>query len=284
LAEWSDYSSEVQRLMLRLLSRLLVAAAVLAGSLAWAAWVFTRTVGDPSRAPRIAAAVLADPTARAEVAADLAGGYHAALAAQGVTASRSTLDDAVSSALADPAVAATVQAAVAASEQAALSGTGSATRVDLTPLSAAVAAHLATASPSLVAGVEAVPSSSLRISVPHVPLVSRLRSAADRDVTVLALLALACAAGALVVGPRPMVLRRCGIWAVLAGGSWVLLPWLTGVAARTFARSQAALLHTALGTATSAITPTASVLVAAGVCGVAASLVIGRLLPSPALP
>lgn len=269
--------------MLRLLSRLLLAAAILAGSVAWAAWVFTRTIGDPSRAPRIAAAVLADPTARAEVAADLAGGYSTALASQGVTTSRRTLDDAVSSALADPAVAATVQAAVAASEQAALSGTGSLTRVDLAPLSAAVAAHLATAAPAVAAGVEAVPSSALQISVPHIPLISRLRTAANRDVSRLALLALACAAGAAALGPRPIVLRRCGLWAVLAGGSWVLLPWLTGFAARTFARSQVALLHTAIGTATSAITPTAAVLVAAGVGGVAASLVIGRLLPAHAL-
>jgi hypothetical protein len=52
-----------------ILSRLLVRIAIVLATLAWAGFVFTQTVGDPGRGERIAAAVLADDAARAEVVA-----------------------------------------------------------------------------------------------------------------------------------------------------------------------------------------------------------------------
>ena len=55
--------------MERILSRLLVRVALVLASLALVAFVFTQTVLDPSRGERVAAAVLSDPAARAEVTA-----------------------------------------------------------------------------------------------------------------------------------------------------------------------------------------------------------------------
>jgi hypothetical protein len=58
----------------RTLSRLLCTLAILAASVAWIGWLFLHTAGDPNRSDRIAHAILDDPRARQEVAADIAKG------------------------------------------------------------------------------------------------------------------------------------------------------------------------------------------------------------------
>src|SRR4051794_41856136 len=52
----------------RAVARLLTVLALLAASVAWAGWVYLHTAGDPSRMPRVAHAVLDDPSARGELA------------------------------------------------------------------------------------------------------------------------------------------------------------------------------------------------------------------------
>src|SRR2546430_448958 len=58
----------------RLLSTVMVAAALCAASGAWTGWVFLHTIGDPARARDVAKAVLSDPSARHEIAGAVANG------------------------------------------------------------------------------------------------------------------------------------------------------------------------------------------------------------------
>src|SRR3954469_8230882 len=58
----------------RLLTSVMVTIALIAGSGAWAGWVFLHTVGDPARGRDVAKTVLADPSARREIAGAISAG------------------------------------------------------------------------------------------------------------------------------------------------------------------------------------------------------------------
>ena len=173
-------------MILRTLARLVTCLALLAASGAWAGWVFLHTAGDPSRSPQIARAVLADPSARHELAGDvasaLADAANRTLASAPAGTPRARIDghdpalvSAVDAALADPRVAATVIDALAAAQAGALgvAPAGPAT-IDPAVLTAAVRQHLVTADPVLAAALPALPAAAIKLPAVDIPLARRL--------------------------------------------------------------------------------------------------------------
>ena len=56
----------------RMVSRVLTSVALLCATLAWAGWVYLRTIGYPARSENIATAVLADPASNDQIASNFA--------------------------------------------------------------------------------------------------------------------------------------------------------------------------------------------------------------------
>lgn len=263
--------------MAAILSRLLVRLAIIAASLAWAGFVFTQTVGDPGRGERIAAAVLDDDDARAEVAAPITS---AVMSRFGVPPEqRPVVAAQVDRVLSDPAGAQSFIDPFAGSWARMLGEDDTRpTEFDLAPL---LAQFTATAPPGAADGLPPVPD---RLPVAGVPLprarlgwMADVRSAVAVAVLPLALLAAALFAVAFAIGDRRRVLRRLGIWAILAGAAWIVLPpalvWLT----RRWAPGADAVASAALDEAVAGLLPVAIVLAVIG----AAALVGSFAVPSP---
>src|SRR4051812_31649240 len=162
----------------RAVARLLTVVALLAASVAWAGWVYLHTAGDPSRAPQVARAVLADPSARRELATDvtsavadaankaLANAATPAKPAPRIDGDNPTLRAAVDAALADPRVVATVVDALAAAQSAAL-GVAPAhpATIDSAVVGAVVREKLTAANPTLGAALPVLPVASIKVPV-----------------------------------------------------------------------------------------------------------------------
>jgi hypothetical protein len=260
--------------MAAILSRLLVRLALLAASLAWAGFVFTQTVGDPGRGERIAAAVLADDDARAEVAAPITS---AVMSRFGVPPEqRPVVAGQVDRVLSEPAGAQSFIDPFAGSWARMLGEDDPRpTEFDLAPL---LAQFAATAPPGVAEGLPPLPD---RLPVAGVPLpraqlgwMADVRSAISAAVVPLAVLAVVLFAVALAIGDRRRVLRRIGVWAILAGASWVVIPpalvWLT----RRWAPGADAVASAALDEAVSGLLPVAVVLAAVGALALVGSFVV----------
>src|SRR3954469_8408304 len=202
----------------RLFATLLTAAALLCASGAWLGWLFQHTAGDPGRSQQLAAAVLADPTARHELAGDLAvavaGAANDALVKtfgpqvpvrlDGHDPQVRTVADSV---LADPQFAAMITGAVAAAHANALGVTPQQPVVlDTAIVTTAARQYLATVDPALAAQVPTIPSSPMSLPAAEIPVASQVRVATDHWVPRLELIAITCVIGALVFGERAKVL------------------------------------------------------------------------------
>lgn len=307
--------------MNRIVSRLLLRAALVAASLAWAGFVFTHTIGDPGRGERIATAVLADDEARAEIVAPVTD---AIVSGAGLPDDQRILvADRVDGLLADPATARTFIDPFAGSWARMLGEDDPRpAEFDLAPILddlAALVPELADVlavenyvdQPVVVDSLDAVADPSTldpgvvdpnaildaASAEPVVPLGSvplprtqlrwmdSARNWIDAATLPLAVLAAGLVAIAFAIGERRRVLRRAGWWAVLAGMSWVVLPPLLVWAAQKWASGADAVVAVGLGEAVSGLRPTAVLLVLAGASSIAASFAPAfRTAPDPAAP
>ena len=248
-----------------ILSRLLVRIAIVLATLAWAGFVFTQTIGDPER---IAAAVLADDAARAEIVAPVSASVMRRFGLPPEL--RPVVDAEVDRALRDPRGAQAFIDPFAGSWSRLLGEDDPRPpEFDLAPLVGQL-------------GVVGLPDTlGERIPVAGVPLprtqlgwMSDVRSAIAAAILPFALLSAGLFAIAFAIGNRARVLRRLGAWAVLAGASWVVIPPLLVWLARRWAPGADAVVAVALDEAVSGLFAVAIVLVVCGVFVFGASYAI----------
>ena len=275
----------------RRVARLLVTMALLCASVAWTGWVVLQTVGDPSRSSRIAHAVLDDPAARDQIAADLASGLAdaansaAAAAAAGTNVRVPKIDGddpslraAVAAALADTRVTGNLTDALAA-EHANLLGVEpkQPAMIDTALLVEVVSRALCAANPGLAAQLTSAAPKAVALPDVEIPFAAPTRRFATTAVPRLALVAVALVGVALLVGERPRVLRRVGAWGIGAGLMWVLVPrglvWMS----ERWAPANAAVVRAVLHGATGVVTAMATLLLVGGASAFAAGVVFGRV-------
>jgi hypothetical protein len=256
--------------MTRILSRMLTRLAIVLASLAWGGFVFTQTVGDPERGERIAAAVLEDDAARAEVVAPITASV---MRSAGLPPEQQPL--------------------VATQIDALLQDPGGA-RTFIDPFAGSWARMLGEDDPrpaaldatslldDITAAVGASPAIPTTLPVTDVPLpradlgwMEGVRTTVDAAVLPLALLAAALFAIALIIGERPRVLRRLGAWAFGAGLLWVVVPPAIVWGARRWAPGADSVVAAALDEAMSGLLPMALALVFGGVAAFGGSFVVG---------
>jgi hypothetical protein len=271
--------------MHRILSRLLVRVALVAASLAWGGFVFTQTVGDPGRGERIAAAVLADDDARAEVVAPITS---AVMRSTGLPADQQPLvQSQVDQLLQDPAGARSFIDPFAGS-WARMLGADDArpARFDLVPLLSQLpaTAGLVGQVTDAAGGVIDDPSLVVPPSIPvgDVPLaptatsgVGGVRSTVAALVLPLALVAAGLFAAGILLGERRWAMRRLGVWGIAAGGTWVIVPPLLVWAAGRWASGADSVVAVALDEALSGLLGAALVLLLGGVAVLASSFLVG---------
>lgn len=241
--------------------------------------MLTNTVGDPTRGERIADAVLDDDEARAEITAPITD---AVLATTGLPPDRAPAVEAVvDRILQDPSGARAFIDPFAGSWARLLGEDDSRpAEFDLAPVLDDVDALL------VPLGIETeLDGTSGDLEVPSVPLprteltwMDGVRGAVAGSVIPLALIAAGLATAAFLTGERRRVLRAVGIWAVLAGAVWIVLPPLAVRAARSWATGADAVIATSLDEATADMRTAALVLLTVG-----ASLVVGSVVVPPTL-
>ena len=270
-------------------ARLVTTLALLAASAAWVGWIYLHTVADPTRSDRIAHAILTDPQARHEVAADIANGLAGAtnkvLTSHGQPAvadgADPALQSAVDAALADPRVTANLVDAISAEHAIALGAVPAHPAMIATaPLVSAVRAHLLPVEPGVARAIPTVGAGEIHLPTAHVPYARQLRTWARHWTGLLALGACAGLIVALLIGDRPGVLRRAGFWALGAALTWAVLPPLITYAGDHLVRSQAAVIRAVLRGAAGPVTATATVIAVAGAAAVAVSYLAPQLLGS----
>ncbi len=256
----------------RVASRMLTSLAVLCATLAWAGWVFLHTIGDAERSGEIATAVLEDDAAREQVATVFALQL---VRATGIDRSNiDVVESAVSAALDDPRLSTEVVDAFGSAHSSALGvDDGSDTSIDPNAMLAAVRDQVALVSPELAAQL---PDGSLPVvELPefHPPGIATARRVAESVTTALALAAAVLAAVALGFGDRRSVLRRIGVWGVLSGIGWVLLPLAVVAGARAWASDVDAIVEAAVRTSVDGIMPVAVALFAGGAVALVLSFI-----------
>ncbi|WP_420453142.1 hypothetical protein [Ilumatobacter sp.] len=247
--------------------------------------MLTQTVGDPDRGERMARAVLDDDAARAQVVAPISSSV---MSTTGLPTSRSAqVSDAVDRALREPSGAQAFIDPFAGSWARVLGEDDPRPAVfDLAPVVDDIGTEL------LPAGVDPSVLGSAGVAVPAVslpgtpfPWLGDVRRGVASAVVPMALVAGALALIALVAaGDRRWVVRRIGVWAVLAGALWVAVPPIAVQLARWWVRGSDALVEVAVREATSGLRPAAIALVALGVAAVVGSLVWPRSVPERAVP
>ena len=275
----------------RSLARFLMTIALLCASLAWTGWVVLHTVADPTRSHRIAHAVLDDPTARGQIADDLASSLAdavntaAAAAAKGtpvkvpkIDGNDPTLRSAVASALADTRVTNNLVDALA-NEHANLLGVEpkKPAAIDTTLLIDTVSRGVSVANPGLAAQLTSATPKSIALPDVEIPLAARIRRFVTTAVPRLAIVAILLAAVAFMTGDRARMLRRAGTWAIGAGLMWVLLPRIAIWAAEQWAPGNAAVVRALLRGATGVVTAMATLLLLGGIAAAVAGFLLQRL-------
>jgi hypothetical protein len=249
---------------------LILRLSIVAASLAWAGFVFTHTVGDPSRGDRIAREVLADDEARAEVVAPITT---AVLESTGLPPEqRPFVASQVDRLLQEPDGARAFVDLFAGSWSRMLGDDdGRGTRIDLTPFIDDVTAAVPGIDPAALPAQTAAPASVPRPRT-ELPWMGGLRTAVEATTIPLAIAAAVGAATALAIGDRRWVLRRVGIWGVMAGGAWIVGPLIAVWAARRWATGADAVVSVAVEQAVSGMRVAAIVLMVAGLGALMASL------------
>lgn len=257
-------------------SRLFLRLALVVASLAWTAFVFSNTIGDPGRGEEIADAVLDDPDARAEIAAPVAS---ALVQATGLPETQEpTVAAVVDEVLRDP------QGARSFVEPFAGSWARLLGEDDLRPAVFNVAPIAADVEQRLAAIGVPLPVSTSALPVPEVPLPgTQLSFMADaRDiinglVVPLAIIATGLAAIAFIIGNKRKVVRKVGFWGIGAGAFWIVIPFLLIWFAQAFVSGADAIVAASVNAATSGMRIAAAVMMIAGGVFVAGSV----LVPSP---
>jgi hypothetical protein len=241
-------------------------------------------VGDPARGEQLATAVLADDDARAEVVAPIT---NAILLTTGVPAAqRPLVAGQVDALLRDPDGARAFIAPFAGSWARMLGEDDPRpAELDLVPIVGRLAVDVPGLDGSLPAaevleGGEALGAGAVGVPVAGVPLprvsldwMADVRNGIVAATIPLAIVAAGFATAAFVVGERRRVLRRVGVWGVLAGSAAVVIPPLVVWAARTWATSADAVVDVLARESVSDVLPIAIVLVVGGLVAMALSFV-----------
>ena len=256
----------------RMASRMLTSLAVLCATLAWVGWVYLRTIGDPARSEEIAAAILEDDASREQIASSFALQI---VRATGVDRSNIDLvEAAVDTALDDPRISTDVIAAFGSAHSNALGVEDlRPTTVDTNAMLVAVREQVATVNPELAGQIPDGVLPTVTLPKFHPPGVAGFRTAAESATTALALAAALMAAVALGFGDRRAVLRRLGLWGVLSGVGWALVPVLIVAGARAWASDVDAIVEAAVRSSVDGVMPVAIALVVGGVIALVLSFV-----------
>jgi hypothetical protein len=279
-------------MMRRFFATVLAIVALICASLAWLGWLFQHTAGDPGRSQQLAAAVLADPTARHELAGDLA----VSVAGAANTALVDTFGPQVpvkidghdpkvrqvaESVLADPQFTASITKVVAAAHTNALGiGPEQPVVLDTAMVTSVARQYLTTIDPTLAAEIPTLPSIPVRLPTAEVPVASHVRATTDSWVPRLELIAVVCLLGALVFGERARVLRWAGIWAICAGLFWMAAPTLVSWMTDAWVPGHRAIVHALFRGVSGSVQAVAVNLIVLGVLATAASIVLS-ILNSP---
>ena len=237
-------------------------AAMVAGSVAWAGWVYLNTWADPATTTRVTNAVLDDPGARDEVLAPVRGQVMAAIPAEfGI--SQEQVDAALVAVLTDPSARARIAEAFV-SEAGAL---------NFDAASAAFQREFARSQPQLAPIIEETPTD---LSLPDVSTSSSLRNTADDWVWRLAAVSALLFLASFVIGDPRLTARRFGYWAVATGFLWVVgSPIATWLAPR-ISTSVDATATVVVREYTAPIGPWALALTIAGLVAIAGSFLVPR--------
>ena len=251
----------------RWITWVLCLAAIVAGSVAWAGWVYLNTWADPGTTTRVTNAVLDDPGARDEVLAPVRGQVMSAIPAEfGVT--QEQVDAALVAVLADPSARARIADAFV-SEAGAL---------NFEAASAAFQTEFARTQPQLAPIIEQTPTD---LSLPDVSTSSSLRDTADAWVWRLALVSALLFIASFVIGDPRLTARRFGYWAVATGFLWVVgSPIATWLAPR-ISTSVDATATVVVREYTAPIGPWALGLTIAGLVAIAGSFLVPKRRAAP---
>jgi hypothetical protein len=265
----------------RVVGRIAVTVALIAASLAWAGWVFLHTVGDPDRIETVARAVIDDEAARGQVAAALTG----QLVDLGPVRApdERLLDDALSDVLADPRVSENLISAFGAAHNTALGlDDPRSTTIDSSELVDGLRERLEPVAPDVAAFLPdsaIVPDVTLPRYTP--PGAARTRNLAEAAVLPLVLASLALIVLAFAVGDRRSVVRRVGIWGIVNGVFWALMPLIVPALAVAIKPDLAEVIRAAVEASSGSVRPAAITLVVVGVVLVGLSFV-PQLFKAPA--
>ena len=242
--------------MRRSLAAVLLGVSLWMGSLAWSAFVMTRTVLDPGRSEAVADALLEDQAVRDRMASNIASGIEAALP-PGATVDRAELDTGAEAALASPVVEALVRDALVQTHRAFV-GDG--------------------AVPASIDGVvPGAPAVEVPLPTERVPDLGPVRSALLAAAPVLASLAAAGTVLALVVtNDRRAVVRRASRWAIGLSAVVLLIAYGVPPVVRAVAPDQAEVVAALVGALAATTRGPAAALAAAGAAGLLLSLVRRR--------
>lgn len=258
--------------MRRALAAALLGVSLWIGSLAWTAFLLTRTVLDPDRSRTVAEALYEDDAVRDRLAANIAGGVQSALPPE-VPVERAQLDAGARQALESPAVESVIVEAFVQTHQAML-GEGDVPRtLDPGAIGSAGRQSLVDARPELDAILPASPEVTVPLPTERVPNLGPVRRGLLAAVPVLATVsAVGVLLALLVTSNRPAVVRRAGIWAV--GLSAVVLAFAYGVPAlaAAFAPSQSEVVAALVGAMAAETRVPAITLGALGLAGIVLSM------------
>lgn len=271
----------------RALAAALLGISLWLGSLAWSGFLLTRTVLDPDRSPRVAAALYEDEAVRERLAANIAGGVQAALP-PGVPLDGPTIDAGADAALDSPAVEALFVDAFVRTHQAMLGEGQVPHELDGSSFGAVGRESLVQARPELDAILPVAPEVAVPLPTERVPNLGPVRRGLLTAVPVLATVAAVGVMLSLLVSRnRPAVVRRAGIWAMCLSGVVLAFAYGVPVLAASVAPSQSEVIAALVSAMAAETRAPAITLGAVGLAGVALSLfwrAAPALLADPAPP
>ena len=195
--------------------------------MAWVGFTLERTVFDSGRSERLAATLLDDDEVQAVLVQRTVNALEATLPAAATSeVSTAELERGARSALASPEVDAALRAAVVGTHRYLLGEVTEPPAFRTAPLDEAVRARLAAVDPALAEAVPELPTLDVQLPDAGLSIVRSVREATEQVTRLAALVALIGLGGALLIArDRGRVLRRVGIWALAAGGTWVVLAY-----------------------------------------------------------
>ena len=254
--------------MRRLAASFLVAAAVLAATVAWGSFAATSTVLNPARTEQVAEALVADDAVRNAVEDALTRALVEAVPPS-TQVPDAELRVAARRALDDPRVRAVLQAAIGEAHRRMLGEGDGPIPVDAGTIAVAGREALLAAHPELAGTLPAPPPLTVALPTEGFPDLGGLRETAGDLPAAAAQMAAAVFLVALVVAAdRSRVLRRAGVFGLWTGGGWFALGWLVPWAVSHWSVDGrlAVLGSLALAVAGPMIVPAAALVIAGGTC------------------